>query len=216
MKVRDRMSPNPIVISPDTSVVEAFQLMRDKGIRRLPVMDKGKLVGIVTLQELYEVLPSPATTLSVHEANYLLAKTKIKDIMPKNMKMITIEPDANLERAAALMRENKIGGIPVVENGHLVGIITETDIFDAFVDILAVKKQGARIDLEVEDRVGVVAQITSMVARRGINIENIVLIPKKNTNRYELILRLGTTDIKDLVDELKREGFEVVETLIKN
>lgn len=216
MKVRDRMSPNPIVISPDTSVVEAFQLMRDKGIRRLPVMDKGKLVGIVTLQELYEVLPSPATTLSVHEANYLLAKTKIKDTMPKNMKMITIEPDANLERAAALMRENKIGGIPVVENGHLVGIITETDIFDAFVDILAVKKQGARIDLEVEDRVGVVAQITSMVARRGINIENIVLIPKKNTNRYELILRLGTTDIKDLVDELKREGFEVVETLIKN
>lgn len=216
MKVRERMTVNPITITPETTIAEAFQLMRDNSIRRLPVMEKGKLVGIVTQKELSEVSPSPATSLSIFEINYLLAKTKIRDILPKNMKVITIEADDNLERAALLMREHKIGGIPVMEKGKLVGIITETNIFDAFIDILGMNRTGTRIDLEVGDRVGVVAEITGIIANHGISIENIVLCPKQEELTYELILRLATTEPEPLIEALKGKGFKVVDVIIKN
>jgi len=216
MKVRERMTVNPITITPETTIAEAFQLMRENSIRRLPVMEKGKLVGIVTQKELSEVSPSPATSLSIFEINYLLAKTKIRDILPKNMKVITIEADDNLERAALLMREHKIGGIPVMEKGKLVGIITETNIFDAFIDILGMNRTGTRIDLEVGDRVGVVAEITGIIANHGISIENIVLCPKQEELTYELILRLATTEPEPLIEALKGKGFKVVDVIIKN
>lgn len=215
MKVRDRMSTDPATITPDTTVADAFQMMRTRSVRRLPVMDRGKLVGIVTLKELSEVSPSPATTLSVFEINYLLAKTRIKDILPKNMQVITIEADENLEKAALLMREHKIGGIPVTEGGKLAGIITETDIFDAFIDILGVNRQGARIDMLVEDRIGVVAEITRIIAELNINIENIVSCKKGDDRTYELIVRIDTQDPSLLAEKLKEAGVNVVAVLIK-
>ena len=178
MKVRERMSRDLAIVTPDTSIADAFQLMQDRRVRRLPVMSKNKLVGIVTIKDLNKVSPSSATSLSIFELNYLLVKTKIKDILPKNMKVITIEADANIERAAVLMREHQIGGIPVLEDGNLVGIITETNIFDAFIDILGVSRPGTRIDMEVDERVGAVAAVTGIIAQHGISIENIVLVEK--------------------------------------
>lgn len=215
MKVRERMSLDPVTITPDNTVPEAFKLMREKGIRRLPVMEKGQLVGIITLKELYEVSPSPATTLSVHEANYLLAKTRIKDILPKNMNVVTIDADANIERAAILMRENKIGGIPVMEDGKLAGIITETDIFDAFIDFLGVNRPGTRIDMEVGERVGTVADITSIIAQHKTSVENIVLHPKEKDTSYELILRVDAVDSDDLVESLRQSGYKIVDVIKK-
>ncbi|MGE5544893.1 MAG: CBS domain-containing protein, partial [Bacillota bacterium] len=110
MKVRERMSRDLAVVTPETSVVDAFQLMQERKVRRLPVMSKNKLVGIVTIKDLNKVSPSSATSLSIFEMNYLLAKTKIKEVIPKNMKVITIEADANVEKAAVLMRGHQIGG----------------------------------------------------------------------------------------------------------
>ncbi|MGI6512862.1 MAG: CBS domain-containing protein [Syntrophomonadaceae bacterium] len=214
MKVRERMSRDLAIVTPDTSIADAFQLMQDRRVRRLPVMSKNKLVGIVTIKDLNKVSPSSATSLSIFELNYLLVKTKIKDILPKNMKVITIEADANIERAAVLMREHQIGGIPVLEDGNLVGIITETNIFDAFIDILGVSRPGTRIDMEVDERVGAVAAVTGIIAQHGISIENIVLV-EKELGLYDLILRLDTTEADEAVISLRHNGFKILDVIVE-
>ncbi|MGE5415860.1 MAG: CBS and ACT domain-containing protein [Acidobacteriota bacterium] len=213
MKVRERMTRNPITVDLETMVSEAFQIMRENNIRRVPVMDKGKLVNIVTLRDLAEVSPSSAASLSILEINYMLAKTTIGSIVDSQRKLITIKADENLERVALVMRENKIGAVPVLEGEKLVGIITETDIFDAFIDILGVNRPGTRIDMEVGDRVGLVAQITGIIAGLGISIENIVLLQKPDSSKYELILRVDTLEPDAIVKELEHEGFKVTAKL---
>jgi len=124
--VRTWMTPDPITISPSTTLPQAQQIMMEKNIRRLPVVWNGKLVGILTFGDIREAKPSEANTLSVYELNYLLDRLTVKTIMTANP--ITVDPDATIGQAAIIMLENKIGGIPVVENGRLVGIITETDL----------------------------------------------------------------------------------------
>lgn len=130
--VRDWMTPHPITIDPKTVLPDAHRLMQDSHIRRLPVVDRGNLVGIVTLGDIREAEPSQATTLSIYEIHYLLSKLTVEHIMTRNP--ITIAPEQTIRDAARLMLENKIGGLPVVEpkTGKLVGIITESDIFRIF------------------------------------------------------------------------------------
>ena len=123
--VRNWMTPNPITITPQTTLPEAHRLMDKYFVRRLPVINKGKLVGIVTRGDIREAQASTATTLSVYELNYLLDQIPAKEFMA--YKPITIAPDATIAEAARLMLQYKVGGLPVVENGELVGIITETD-----------------------------------------------------------------------------------------
>ena len=125
--VRDWMTPNPITIEMKTTLPEAHKLMKDRRIRRLPVMDRGDLVGIVTLGDVREAEPSDATTLSIFELHYLLAKLTIGEIMTREP--ITIAVNATIREAAKMMLQHKIGGLPVMDNGNLVGIITESDIF---------------------------------------------------------------------------------------
>ncbi len=135
-KVRDWMTPNPITISPRTTLPEAHQIMKEKRIRRLPVVDEnGQLVGIVTLGDVREASPSDATSLSIFELNYLLARLTVDKIMTR--KVITVTPDTPIYEAARLMLEHKIGGLPVVEDGRVVGIITESDIFKMVVRLAA-------------------------------------------------------------------------------
>ncbi len=130
-QVRDWMTPNPITIDPKTTLPEAHKLMKECHIRRLPVVDRGKLVGIVTLGDIREAEPSDATALSIFELNYLIAKLTVDRIMTRNP--IVIPPEASMREAAQVMLEHKIGGLPVVENDKLVGIITESDIFRVLV-----------------------------------------------------------------------------------
>lgn len=127
--VRDWMTPHPITIDPKTTLPDAHRLMKDCHIRRLPVVEHGKLVGIVTLGDIREAGPSDATTLSIYEVHYLLSKLSVEKVMTRHP--LTISPNATIRQAAKLMLENKIGGLPVVEeeSGKLVGIITESDIF---------------------------------------------------------------------------------------
>lgn len=125
--VRDWMTPDPITIVPKTTLPEAHQLMKESHIRRLPVVDQGRLVGIVTLGDVREAQPSDATSLSIYELNYLLSKLTVDKIMTRDP--LTISPDASVRDAARIMLDRKIGGLPVMEAGRLVGIITESDIF---------------------------------------------------------------------------------------
>lgn len=202
MVVRNVMTSNPFTVSQDTTIAEALAIMREKGIRRLPVMKGGKLIGIITKRRLLEVSPSPATTLSVFEMNYLLAKTVVKDIMTKEV--LTVGPEMLLEQAAVLMTDNNIGGLPVLENGRLIGIITEKDIFQSFVEILGFRDVGSRIGVEYgDDRPGILASLATLMADLGINISHIAIY------KGEVIFRVNTTNTDTLVASLKDKGFTV-------
>lgn len=201
MRVRDRMTPNPITVEPTTPVAEALRVMEGRKIRRLPVLRDGRLVGIVTLLDLMRVSASPATTLSVYELRYLLDKLTVKEAMTR--RVITVPPDAPIEQAALLMREHKIGGLPVVDGEQLVGIITETDIFDAFVDLLGMRKPGVRLEVDCADRPGTLARIASTIAARGLNIHSVVTTPAA-AGKAHLVIRVQGDEVAELAAELER------------
>ena len=125
--VKDHMTSPVVSITSDTGLAEAHKIMADQKIRRLPIVEKGKLIGIISLNDVLEARPSGASSLSIWELNYLVANLKIKDLMCS--KVFSISPDATIADAARMMLDKKISGIPVTDNGKLVGIITESDIF---------------------------------------------------------------------------------------
>ncbi|MEW6045734.1 MAG: CBS and ACT domain-containing protein [Bacillota bacterium] len=203
MRVRDKMTANPIAVEPTTPVSEALRLMDGRKIRRLPVVSRDQLVGIVTLLDLMRVSASPATSLSIYELRYLLDKLTVQEAMTR--RVITVAPDEPIEQAALLMREHKIGGLPVVEDGRLVGIITETDIFDAFVDLLGMRKPGIRLEVDCADRPGELARIASVIAGRGLNIHSVVTTPSA-PGQAHLVFRIQGDDVASLAAELEQEA----------
>lgn len=214
MKVKDRMSTNVMTVQMDSSLTEAFRIMKENKIRRLPVMDKDKLVGIVTISDLNRAAPSSATSLSIHELNYLLAKTKIKDILTKKQELLTISSDSYIETAARIMRHNVISGLPVVDDGKLVGIVTETDIFDAFIDILGVKKPHSRIDVYIMDRPGTLVDLMGIISSKGISLLNTVVYYDEKKDKYKAILRVETMDCESIVEDIKKHGYEIDSVIV--
>jgi acetoin utilization protein AcuB len=167
MFVGDRMSHPVITISSDMPINDALNLMKQEHIRRTPVVKDGRLVGIVSDKDLLNASPSPATSLSVWEMNYLLSKITVKDVMTKNV--FTVNEDTPIEEAARVMSDNKIGGLPVVRGDRVVGIITETDLFKIFLELMGAREGGVRVTLLVEEKPGVLAQITKAIADLGGN-----------------------------------------------
>jgi acetoin utilization protein AcuB len=169
MLVCERMSAKPVTIDVGSTIIEALRIMRENQVRRLPVLDeKGDLVGIVSEKDLLYASPSPATSLSIYEMHDVLSRLKVSELM--TTELITVTPDTLLEEAARVMADNKIGGLPVVEDGRLVGIITETDIFKVFLELLGAREAGLRLTLEIPERKGEMARITGAIARLGGNI----------------------------------------------
>ena len=166
MLVGNRMTSNPITCKPDLSIAEAMEWMKRENVRRFPVVDdKGKLVGIVTDKDLVHASPSSATSLSMWEVSYLLSKVKVAEVMTK--KVITIEEDCPIEEAARLMADSKIGGLPVMRDGMLVGIITESDLFKVFLELFGAREKGIRLTLLAPYYKGSLAQISSAITERG-------------------------------------------------
>ena len=210
MFVADRMTRNPISISPEDKVDSAAALIKEHKIRRLPVIENGKLVGIVTDKDLMRVAPSAATTLSRYEINSLLAKISIREIMSD--KVISVNEHAPIEEAALLMSMNKIGGVPVVTDvGAVVGIITETDIFNAIVEIMGLSEGKDRITIEVDNKVGVVKDIAGIFANAGFNIDSFVTC-KKDMGKYDIIVRGNFMNAGELLKELEAHGYHVTHT----
>jgi acetoin utilization protein AcuB len=169
MLVRERMSTKPVTIAADVSITEALRVMRQNQVRRLPVLDKeGNMVGIVSEKDLLYAAPSPATSLSIYEMHDLLSRLPVSELMTTDL--ITVTPDVPLEEAARIMADNKIGGLPVLKNGDLVGIITETDIFKVFLELLGAREKGLRLTLEMPEQKGEIARMTTEIARLGGNI----------------------------------------------
>ena len=204
MFVAKRMTPNPTTIESTTTIADASELMRKRNFRRLPVVDNGRLVGIVTDRDLRTVAPSPATTLSIFELNYLLAKMQVKDIMHKNV--ITIPVDATIEEAALIMSTRHIGGLVVVgENGSVVGVITETDIFNSFVEIMGLKEGKIRFTFKVSNQVGVLHEISGVFKDLGINISSLATYPVEDG--AEMVIRFNAQDTVELEKQLTEIGY---------
>ena len=203
MLIRERMTRNLVLCQPNLPVNEAFDLMKKERIRRIPVVDKnGRLAGIVSDKDLLRVSPSPATTLSAYEIPYLLSKVKVSDVMTR--KVITVTEDTPIEDAARIMVDNKIGGLPVVnESDAVVGIITETDIFKTFLELLGARKPGVRITMYVKDRRGELARMSQAVADVGGNIVATIEMPGTDSTNYEVLLKVTEASKEALVEALK-------------
>lgn len=178
MAVKDFMTRKVVYISPDTTVAHAADIMREQGLHRLPVIENDKLVGLVTEGTIAEASPSKATSLSIYEMSYLLNKTKIKDVMIR--KVITVSQYASLEDATYLMLKNKVGILPVVDNEQVYGVITDRDIFKAFLEVSGYGEEGVRVRFVTEDEVGVLEHIVHLLVEENLNISNAVNIPRKD------------------------------------
>ncbi len=210
MLVRERMTAHPITVQEDTPVAEALSFMRQNRVRRLPVLDRpGRLVGIVSEKDLLYASPSPATSLSVYEITYLLSKLKVKEIMTREV--ITVCPDCPLEEAARIMVDHKIGGLPVVEDDRLVGIITETDLFKVFLEMLGAREQGLRATLSVEDRPGVLAGLTAEVARAGGDIVALGTFYGRDRTHGTITMKVRGVEENALRAALERAGAQVLD-----
>jgi acetoin utilization protein AcuB len=202
MLVGERMSHPVITVSPNTPMQEAHKLMRDEKIRRLPVVDKqGKLVGIISESDLLNAAPSDATTLSVWEMNYLLSKITVKEIMTR--KVISAQPDTPLEDAARNMVDNKIGGLPVVRNNEVVGIITETDLFKIFLELLGARESGIRLSVLIPHVPGSLAQLTHTIFESGGNIVALGQFLGESSENREVTMKIRNIDQSALEDMIK-------------
>jgi len=209
MLVRDRMSPKPLTISPDAAFPDAFRMMRDNRIRHLPVVDEQqKLVGVVARTDLLHASPSAGGALSLFELNYVLANLHIRDVMTSPP--ITVPEEVPLEEAARLMVEKKIGSLPVMRNGVLVGMITETDIFETFVEVLGGGEPSLRITLRVPDVRGELARLACVIAGLDGDVHSVAIFREKDPHEALITFRVAGVDEKTLIDVLRPQVEEVV------
>lgn len=205
MLVRDWMTPDPQTVTAGTPVMEAMQRLREGGYRRLPVLRDGRLVGIVTDRDLKEATPSKATTLSVYELNYLLSKLTIKEVM--TAPVVTVGPDEPIEEAALVMETHRVSGLPVVEGGKLVGILTITDLLRAFVSFLGLREGGTRVTVDLPDAPGVLARAAE--AAPPSNVVAVVTAGVVEGQRRRLVLRVAGKDADGFPERLKDRGIDV-------
>jgi acetoin utilization protein AcuB len=165
MLVKRRMSQPVITVPPEMSVPDCLKLMQRERIRRMPVMENGRLIGIVSDKDLLNASPSDATSLSMWEVSYLVNRIKVKDVMTKQV--LTIAEDMPIEEAARIMVDNKVGGLPVVRNGDVVGLITETDLFKVLLELMGAREQGVRVTAIVPEKQGELAAITRAISNAG-------------------------------------------------
>ena len=210
MKVRDFMKTDVISIETKTSVMEAQNIMWEKNIKRLPVMKKGKLIGLVTKHMLLEASPSSATSLSVFELNYLLSKMTVDDIMVKDP--ITIFPDDPVEAAIWLGKKHGISTFPVVEDSKLLGIITEHDIAGVLSEVLGVESEGTRLTVKgLGSKLGELQEIIGVLDDHATPLLSIVTIPRKKKGDWIIVLRVLSSEAEGIVKDLERKGLKITD-----
>jgi len=188
-------------------VPDALDMLKRERIRRAPVVKAGKLVGIVSDKDLLNASPSPATSLSVWEMNYLLSKITVADVMSK--KVLTVAEDTPIEEAARIMADNKIGGLPVMRDNHVVGIITETDLFKVFLEFMGAREKGVRITALLDEKPGQLARITKAISEAGGNFVSFGQFSGEDPSN-----RVVTFKVKNLnADGAKKAIYEIAKEI---
>lgn len=207
MLVRQRMTANPFTAAPGNSIPDAETTMDKHNIRHLPVVDEGVVVGVISKNDIAAALPSKATTLSASEATYLISKLKVARVMSRPA--LTISSDALLEEAAVLMRDRKIEMLPVVDDGRLVGVITESDILDSFIDILGFREHGTRLTIEARDEPGVLSKMTGIMAAHHANVQHIA-VHRGNLDYSVVVVGVNTLNTDEIEADLEAEGMRII------
>lgn len=210
------MRTDLVTVSPDTSLVQAKDVIAEKGIAHLLVVDdKDQLLGIVSDRDVKQSWASPATTLSVHELNYILKQVTVETIMRK--RIWTVSPDTTIERAASVMQENKISALPVMQGDKLVGIITTTDVMGVLLKALGIDTDSFRFTVLVEDRIGVMAEVARVLQERRVNIRSLVTWPEeRHPGVYQLVMRVAARDRQSAIDGLEDAGYHVLTEYVED
>ena len=207
MLVRDWMTRDPVTVTPDTPVLDALRILKERGFRRLPVMEDERLAGIVTRKDLKDAMPSKATTLSVWELNYLLSKLTVSEVMARPV--VTAAAGEYMEDAALRMQEHDIGGMPVLNDaGRLAGIITITDILRAFIEIMGLKEGGKRLTFDMPDVPGSLARATQ--AAQPSNIISVATFGSSE-GRRRFVMRLTGDGAQNAAGRVRAAGVDVIE-----
>ena len=208
MYVRDIMTSNVVTIPSNTSVAEAKRIMEAHRFRRLPVVDKGKLVGIVTEHGLEKVSPSKATSLTVWELSYLLDKTTVKEVMEANV--VTIAPEATAEESLAVAQGHRVGALVVVEDGRVVGILTTNDFFYKIVNpILGLGEPGTRLEVTGGGESRALEEVISSVNKHGLSMTNLHIVAPPEAENKDVIVHLASEDVSQLKTDLEGKGYKV-------
>lgn len=206
MLVRDILTPGVISITPETTLPEAIRLARERGVRHLPVFEQRKLVGIVSDRDLKRAMASPATSLDIHELNYLLDRLAVGEIMTRAV--ITIGPTAPVEEAARLMVLEKISALPVMDGDRLLGIVTETDVLNLFVKAMGAGEPSSRLDVILDERPGVLGEILRTVEGTGVTVSSVMTLTDR-AGRREAVIRIATIHPTPVVEALTAHGYTV-------
>ncbi len=212
MKVRDVMTWNVVSVSSDTPIMEARKIMDAHNVRRLPVVDRGRLVGMVSKERIARTGPSPATSLSVWEINYLMAKMTVKEVMKKDV--VTVHPDTSAEAAIALAQSKGVGALPVVEDHNVIGIVSTNDFFYKILNpVLGIGKPGTRIVISKGSDIKNMPDILEIVKKHGTKIVSLHSMPPLEGKEQDLCLHLDTKDASQIIKDLKGKGYstEIVE-----
>jgi acetoin utilization protein AcuB len=208
MLVRKKMKKDLVTIAKNERMTVAKKLLKEKNIRHLPVVDGKKLVGLVTNMDIRKAEASPATSLEIRELHYLLDKLTVGEIMTRNV--ITISPDISIEEATILLHDNKIGCLPVVEDGNLVGIITENDVMEILIEVLGMKEKGSRLEVAVDDKPGALADITRIIKESNVNITSVVTDISDEPGKRVVVFKLKTFYFEPIKKALEGAGFPVL------
>jgi acetoin utilization protein AcuB len=197
MTVDRIMTRNPFTVTQDASVMDAQKLIRREKVHRLPVLDRHHaLVGIVSEKDLLYAAPSPASTLNVYEMSNLLMELKVESVMTK--KVVTVTPDTLIEDAVREMVDHDIGGLPVMSEKTLVGIITESDLFKLFIELFGTRQSGLRATMLLPDHPGEIAQLSSAIAEAGGNIISLGTFPGTDPTNAILTIKVDGMDPETL------------------
>ncbi len=200
MLINEIMHREPVTISPDTKLFAAYKLMHEKNIRHLPVIENGKLVGIITDRDLR------SATSKLSEEPFQ-PEDEVGKVMKKDVK--TIHPLDPVDIATKIMRENKIGCLPVLENNKLIGIVTVTDMLDALLMLTGIHRPSGRLEISLPDKPGKLAKLAQHLAEKRVNIHSILTYPAIN-GRIRIVLRISTIDIRGIAQGLCNAGFEII------
>jgi len=204
------MTTDVATVTEEASLNKAFQILHDRRHKVLPVVRGERLVGLLSEKLLAEVRPSKATALSVYEINYLMSRTKVRDIMIKDVHFTN--PDALVEEAALALYTHDVSFLPVVQSDKtVVGIVTQTDIFKAFIGLMGVDHKGTRLSIEAKNDVGIMSKISNIVSDAGVNISHISNYSKGN-GKHEIVLRVDTLNTSEIEKNLASSGFIIADS----
>lgn len=207
MFVKQRMTTSPFTVTPDQSIPDALSVMTERGVRHLPVVEGRRVVGVISRNDIAAASPSKATTLSAQEATYLISKLKVGKVM--STPPVVISPDALLEEAAVILRDGKIEMLPVVDGDELIGVITESDILDSFIDLLGFRDHGTRLTIEAKDEPGGLSKLTGITAAHQANIQHLA-VHRGNLDTSVVVVGLNTRNTEAIEADLAAAGMKIL------